>query len=153
MSVNPVRIGAIALFLIAAALFASSFMMDAGEPMYGDVSTVFVPRMFLIVWMVVAALIAVRADGSGEEDAPFANVAWGRLWTIIAIVAITSVAMIEIGFVFACIPAFIIFVTVLGYRRYGVTVVIGAVFVLVLWLLFLEVFRLPLPISPWFGTL
>jgi hypothetical protein len=153
MSVNPVRLGAVALFLIAAALFASSFMMDAGEPMYGDVSTLFVPRAFLIVWMVIAVLIAVKAGGDEAASDTFADVAWRRLWTIIAVVAITAFAMIEIGFVFATLPAFIVFVSLFGYRRFAITVIVGAGFVLVLWFLFLEVFRLPLPISPWFGTL
>jgi len=152
MSVNPVRIGAIALFLIAAILFASSFTMDAGEPMYGDVSTLFVPQMFLIVWMIIAALIAFKAGGDDADSDPFANVAWRRLWIIIAVVALAAIAMIEIGFVFAIVPAFILFVSLFGYRRYAVTAIVGVVFVLALWILFLEVFRLPLPISPWFGT-
>ena len=153
MSMNPVRIGALALFLVAALLFASSFAMDVGEPMFGDVSTVFVPRIFLIAWMVLAALIAIVAGRDGEADGVFAGVAWRRLWIIIAIVAVAAVAMMEIGFVFACLPAFIVFVAVFGYRRYGITIVVGALFVFALWALFLEVFRLPLPISPWFGTL
>ena len=138
------------LFLVAAFLFASTFSVKyAIEPLGGDVSTVFLPRVFLIIWMLLAVtMFAMDSKGFFKLDLP--DVAWGKLFAIVATSLLTAIGMLTIGFVFATIPGTWIFTWIFGYRKIVQLTLFSILLPISVWILFIEIFELPLPQSPWF---
>lgn len=138
------------LFLAAAAILATTFSERyAGEPLAGDVSTVFMPRAFLLAWMAFAALLFFRGPGAGA-DAAFPKVDWTRLGAVALVSLGTALAMLHAGFLIATVPGFWIFAWTCGYRRPVPLTLVSAALPLGVWFLFNDVFGLPLPGSPWF---
>ena len=141
------------LVAVALALFASTFSDEYDLPAFGgDVSTVFMPRVFLAVWIVLSGLafwetLAAPRDG-GEGDRP--KVALGQLLTVMAIAVATAVGMLTVGFLLALVPGFFLFCWAFGYRRVVPLAVISLLGPVGTWLLFIHLFELPLPQSPWF---
>lgn len=146
------RVYGAALFFLAALLFASSFSSDyAVEALFGDVSTVFVPRLFLIAWMAFAALVFARGfTGPDIEGLP--EVAWRRLGLVASVGVLTGLGMLTIGFLLSTVPGFFAFVWLYGYRRPVPLLLISLFLPLAIWLIFVQVFQLPLPQSPWFES-
>ncbi len=139
-----------ALFFAAAAIFATTFSEQyAGEPLGGDVSTVFMPRAFLIAWMAFAVLLFFRGPGTGS-DAGFPGVNWLRLGAVALVSLGTALAMLHAGFLIATVPGFWIFTWIYGYRKPVPLTVVSIALPLGVWFLFNDVFELPLPGSPWF---
>ena len=144
------RLYGAALFTLAALLFASTFASDyAVEAMFGDVSTVFVPRLFLAAWMVFAAFVFVSGFTKPEIKG-LPEVAWPRLAAVAGVAVVTGVGMLQVGFLLSTIPGFFAFTWLYGYRRPVPLVVVSILLPLAIWLLFVEVFQLPLPQSSWF---
>ena len=141
-----------ALFAVAALLFASTFSTRyAIESLGGDVSTVFLPRAFLIVWMIFAAAVfVIGAQGRYKLDFPDVN--WGRLTAISGVSLLTAAGMLTVGFLFATIPGLWIFTWIFGYRKPIQLTLFSIIFPITVWILFINVFELPLPKSPWFDT-
>lgn len=143
----------LALLLIAAGLFLSTFSNEYDIPSFGgDVSTVFVPRIYFIIWILLCLFSLWDSTNTNYEDKDGEETSFSvaRLCTIILIAAATSVAMLKLGFVIGLIPGFILFCWSFGYRRPLVLTVISVSGTLGIWLLFNNVFELPLPRSPWF---
>ena len=146
------RVYGAALFALAALLFASSFSSDyAVEALFGDVSTVFVPRLFLIAWMALAALVFQRGF-AGPEIEGLPEVAWRRLGLVASVGVLTGLGMLTIGFLLSTIPGLFAFVWFYGYRKPVPLALVSLLLPLTVWLIFVEVFQLPLPQSPWFDS-
>ena len=144
------RLYGAALFTLAALLFASTFAGDyAVEAMFGDVSTVFVPRLFLAAWMVFAAFL-FASGFTRPEIKGLPEVAWRRLAAVAGVAVITGVGMLQAGFLLSTVPGFFAFTWFYGYRKPLPLAIVSVLLPLAIWLLFVEVFQLPLPQSPWF---
>ncbi len=141
-----------ALFLVAALLFASTFSAQyADEPLGGDVSTVFLPRAYLIVWMFFAALVFVMGT-LGHYKLDFPAVEWGRLAAICLTGIVVAWAMLTVGFLIATIPGIWVFTWIFGYRKPVQLTIFSVAMPLSVWFLFIYVFELLLPSSPWFNS-
>ena len=146
----------ILLLVAGVGLFLSTFSSEYDIPAFsGDVGTVFVPRIYLILWVALSLLVLLQMRSSPEEEKREETLTFSaaRLCMIIGIAAATAVAMLTIGFVFGLIPGFILFCWAFGYRRPLVLILISVVGTLGIWVLFNSVFELPLPKSPWFNSL
>lgn len=146
------RIYGAALFLAAALLFLTTYSAEYQQGgQFGDVSTVFVPRIFLIAWMLFAAIQCI--GGFFREDAEaYPAVQWGKLGAVSAVAVLAAFAMLGAGFLIATIPGFFLFTWAFGYRRPVILAILSIVFPIGIWLLFIHVFKLPLPHSPWFDS-
>lgn len=143
------------LILLPAILFATTFSAEYDVATFGgDVSTVFVPRIFLIVWFGLAIWAMIdnfRATSDGNENAEGeSQPSLGRLLIIALITIITAVAMLYIGFVLAAIPGYFLFCWAFGYRKPIPLLIISIISVLTTWVIFNNVLELVLPHSPWF---
>lgn len=139
------------LFLIGATLFASTFSgeYDQGELFPGEVSTVFVPRIFLVAWMLFSALMIIERWAS-KSRFHWPAVDWPSLGIACALAALIGVAMLNVGFVLALVPGVFLFAWARGYRKLGVLAATSLLLPAAVWILFIDVFELALPRSPWF---
>ena len=147
--INKIEIAVSAVLLaVAAALFAVTFSDQFDVPTFGgDVGPAFAPRVYLLVWMGLAATTLVQAVRAGARDAVGANPR--KLLPVALIACATSYAMTEIGFVFATVPGFFLFCWAFGYRKPVLLVPLSVAGPLLIWAVFTFVFELPLPRSPW----
>ena len=147
------RIYGAALFLVAALLFATTYSAEYHQQggLFGDVNTVFVPRIFLIAWMLLAAIQCVGGFIRKDAEA-YPAVQWTKLGTVSAIAVLVAFAMLGAGFLLATIPGFFLFTWAFGYRRPVILAAVSVIFPIAIWLLFINVFKLPLPHSPWFDS-
>lgn len=141
------------LVLSAGALFVSTFSAtyDLGEPYGGDVTTVFVPRVFLILWMIFAVLMVVEEVVRGRAKLRL-NVDWTPLGLACLAAIVIAAAMLQFGFVLALVPGFFVFTWLLGYRRPVPLAIVSIAMPAVVWGVFIHFFELSLPQSPWFDV-
>lgn len=140
------------LFLVAALIFASTFSSQyAGEPLGGDVSTVFLPRAYLIAWMLFSALVFLMGFRRGQET-DYPNVDWVRLASLSLVCAVAAWAMLTVGFLIALIPSVWAFIWIFGYRKLLPVTIFSVAAPIFVWFLFIHVFELLLPSSPWFHS-
>ena len=138
-----------ALMLAGTGLFAMTFGDAFDVPTFGgDVGPAFAPRIFLSLWVVLAAFAlfnAMRSEAGASE-----RFFWGQLAAVVAISVATGWAMTEIGFVFSAIPGMALFLWVFRYRRPVTVSLLSIAVPLALWALFTHGFELLLPSSPSF---
>lgn len=140
------------LVLAGIGFFAMTFGEAFNVPTFGgDVGPAFVPRLFLIAWILLSAAVLVQALRGANTDAPATQL--GQMAAIIAIALATALAMTEIGFVFATVPGFALFCWAFRYRRIVPLAAISIGAPLVIWALFTFGFELLLPRSPWFHSI
>ena len=144
----------IVLLLLGIGLFISTFSEAYNiEPFMGDVGTVFMPRVYFIIWIVLSGVLLVlslKKVDTGEEHSD-ETFSFTRLFLIMLISGATAVAILRIGFVLGMIPGFFIFCWLFGYRRPVSLAIFSIAGTVIIWVLFNNVFELPLPRSPWFN--
>ena len=138
------------LLLVAGAGFLSMTFGEAFDvrTFGGDVGPAFAPRLFLVAWVVLAALAtvaALRRSAAGASD-----LRYGQLIGAVAVTTLTAFVMTKIGFLLAMVPGLIAFCMTFGYRRILPLVAVGVGAPVAVWALFTFGFELLLPRSPWF---
>ena len=114
----------------------------------GDVGPAFAPRLFLSVWVLLAALATVAAV---RRSAPEANdLRYGQLIAAVVVATLTAFAMTRVGFLLSMVPGLVAFCMCFGYRRILPLLAVGIGAPLTVWALFTFGFELLLPRSPWF---
>lgn len=139
-----------ALLLAGIGLFAMTLGGRFDAPTFGgDVGPAFAPRLFLIAWVLLAAIATAHALRSGEQasDRPV-NIK--QMTIAVFITVVTAYAITKIGFVFAAVPGLFFFSLAFGYRNFPVLVLVSLVTVPAIWAIFTFGFELLLPRSPWF---
>ncbi len=132
-------------FVAAAALFAHTYsdLYDTG-PLFGDVSTVFVPRILLglIAALSVALMVKGLLDRSGERLAP---INWRRLFLTFAAACLTTAGLWYLGFLIAM--PFGVFLTglAIGYPNRLILAAASIASTGVVWLMLGYVARVSLP--------
>ena len=153
MSLRFERAVFLILLVAAALLFASTFAAEYDTPSFGgDVSTVFTPRIFLGLVLVLSAAAFFGRRPAAEEESAGDGFRVARLLAVVAIVAIASLALPHAGFVLVMTPCLFLFCWTFGYRKIVTLSAISVLGVLAIWFLFNGVLELPLPRSPWFGA-
>lgn len=111
----------------------------------------FFPRILLLLWALLSAVIILRAlvSETEEVEAPL----WHRFVYAVALTAFYMLAMNYIGFLFASIPYTAAFMLVFGYRHRVIMPLVAVVFPTVTWWIFVFPLHIPLPVSPWFTRL
>jgi len=162
----------LALILVPTVLFITTFDEEYDVAAFaGDVSTVFVPQIFLLIWigLAVAAFFVSRQSFNQveESDAAVENElsdlpdnlgddsvepesSFLKLLLIMIISIVTAIAMLNFGFVLAVVPGFFLFCWQFGYRKPLPLLVISLTAVFATWYIFNSLLSLPLPRSPWF---
>ncbi|MEM7023707.1 MAG: tripartite tricarboxylate transporter TctB family protein [Pseudomonadota bacterium] len=143
----------VVLVIFAALMFASTFSSEYDVPSFGgDVSTVFVPRIYLVILLLLSVLALCTKDTTPPSEVE-TRASDRRLITVVAIAAATGFAMLYVGFVIATIPGFFLFCFAFGYRKLAWLVLFSILAPLVVWFLFNDLLELPLPRSPWFTVI
>jgi len=142
------------LLILPIFLFVSTYSDIYNVPSFGgDVSTVFVPRVYLVLWIVLSFLAFFTSRnslGESTEASSMDTFSFTKLLLSTIISVATAFAMVSFGFILATIPGFFLFCWTFGYRKLWVLIIISIVAPLALWFIFNNFLQLPLPRSPWF---
>ena len=146
---SPVnRISAALVALVAAAAFAGTFFFDPVPPGLPGLGAVEFPRLICLIILGLAALLALQEPGPPDPenvapDGP-ALAIWGCCLLFLPVMAL--VGLLGAGALFLVAAGWI-----WGERRIPLLVGVACGFTLVLWLVFVKVFRLTLPGGLVFG--
>ncbi|WP_237214212.1 tripartite tricarboxylate transporter TctB family protein [Falsiroseomonas oryziterrae] len=146
---NTNRISAALVALVAAAAFAGTFFFDPVPPGLPGLGAVEFPRLICVIILGLALLLALQEPGPPDPD----NVAPDRgalmIWAccLLFVPAMALFGMLGAGFLFLVTTGWI-----WGERRAALLLGVAGASTLVLWLVFVKVFRLTLPGGLLFGT-
>ena len=134
--------GAVSL-VIALALMAHTFsdQYDVNQ-LFGDVSTVFVPRALLVLWIICSAIIIAR-DNTGMEG--FNDIRWGPWGRVAGVLTATTAAVWAFGFLYVMPLGIFALGWAFGYRRWGWLALVSVAGPLTVWLILGVVAGVPLP--------
>lgn len=142
----------IVLLLLGIGLFLSTFSEAYDiEPFMGDVGTVFMPRVYFVIWIGLSITLLVQSFRRVDESDSDQAFSFSRLITIMLVSGATAVAILKFGFVLGMVPGFFIFCWLFGYRKPVTLAIFSIAGTVIIWVLFNNVFELPLPRSPWFN--
>lgn len=142
----------IVLLLVGIGLFISTFSEVYNiEPFMGDVGTVFMPRVYFVIWIALSIVLLFQSLRSSDDEEPDQVFSFSRLCIIMLVSGATAVAILKYGFVLGMIPGFFIFCWQFGYRKPFTLAAFSIAGTVIIWVLFNNVFELPLPRSPWFN--
>ncbi len=147
------QIVSVLLLVIPVILFGVTFSDDFDVFTFGgDVGPAFAPRVYFVVWFVLAIMACRYAFRPADETVPDTPEKFDlrQLYYVMAIAVATGYGMITIGFVFATVPGFFLFCWAFGYRKLVPLGIISVTGPLAIWALFTFGFQLILPKSPWF---
>lgn len=135
----------IVILATAAAMLAHTYsdIYDTG-PLFGDVSTVFVPRILLISICVLSAGLIARGALSHDDDT-LETMNWGRIAVTFAAASATTAGVWYFGY-FLAMPVGI-FVTglAIGYRNWIVLALAGVIGTATVWITLGYLARVSLP--------
>lgn len=117
----------------------------------GDVGTVFMPRVYFVIWIGLSITLLVQSFRRVYESDSDQAFSFSRLITIMLVSGATAVAILKFGFVLGMVPGFFIFCWLFGYRKPVTLAMFSIAGTVMIWVLFNNVFELPLPRSPWFN--
>ena len=142
------------LLILPIFLLVQTFSDEFDVPTFGgDVGPTFAPRVYFIVWILLAGIAVFTAWRSQEADPSETSgtIRLGQLLSVMVIGTGTAIAMINVGFLFATIPGFFLFCLAFGYRNYITLLILSILGPIIIWAMFTFVFELLLPKSPWFN--
>ncbi len=130
-------------FAIALALFFHTFSERYEfNHLFGDVSTVLVPRVLLISWMALSLLLVVKDRMS---LAVFGGVNWPRLALVSVLSVATTVALWLFGFLAVMPVGLFLLGWAFGYRRWLILAMVSIVGPLAVWLILDKLAAVSLP--------
>ena len=118
------------------------------DPLFDDVSTVYFPRMILILWVALSAILLVnglRGRGSEEDRARLMAVGLPRLFVVLAVIIASALVLWLTGLLIGG-PILMVAVGVaLGYRRWVILVPVSIVLPITFWFALGKIARISLP--------
>jgi hypothetical protein len=116
--------------------------------LFGDVSTVFFPRIILIMWVLLSGILianGLRGRGNSEDHARFKAVDIGRFLLVLVVIVVAAIVLWLIGLLIGG-PLMMIAVGLsLGYRRLVLLVPVSVTIPVIIWFALGEVARISLP--------
>lgn len=106
----------------------------------------FLSRILLVIWVVLAALITVTDLKKKERIIP--TIRWHTLLPVILLLAVAIVVMPLVGFIPVSFIFFIAYAFVTGYRRLSFLIPISVVFTGATWYIFNFLLEIQLPTVP-----
>ena len=116
--------------------------------LFGDVSTVFFPRIILILWIGLSSILIARGllgRGSEEDRSRVASVGLSRLLLVLAAVFASAILLWLAGILVGGAISMIAVGLALGYRRWLVLVLASAALPLIIHYALGHVARISLP--------
>ena len=118
------------------------------DSLFDDVSTVYFPRMILILWVALSATLIVnglRGRGSEEDRARLMAVGLPRLFVVLAVIIASALVLWLTGLLIGG-PILMVAVGVaLGYRRWVILVPVSIVLPITFWFALGKIARISLP--------
>jgi len=111
---------------------------------------VFFPRILLGLMLVLS--LAVVFEGRNEQQSPISR---KQLITVVLTLGVTAAYIYSItaaGFLISTIACTLILPGLLGYRNWKMVLAVSAVYPVSVWYLFDRIFKIILPVSPWFDS-
>ena len=137
------------LLLLALSLLVHTYSDEyEGMGIGAEFGPMFYPRILLWMWIGIPGLLVVTSV-VGKTKAPAAQ-KWGRLFGMFALVALCTLLLTQIGFLFSILLFSLSSSWFMGYRKPLGLVLSGIVFPVATWYLFHEILLIRLPVSPWF---
>ena len=147
-SSNANRISVALVALVAGAAFAATWLFDPVPPGLPGLGAVEFPRLVCVTILALALLLALQEPGPPDPD----NVAPDRGALAIWGCCLLFLPAMALGGMLAAAALFMVAAGwIWGERRLPLLLGVAAGFVLVLWLVFVKVFRLTLPGGLLFG--
>ncbi|WP_167512316.1 tripartite tricarboxylate transporter TctB family protein [Oceanidesulfovibrio marinus] len=134
-------------------LLGVAFMIHTFDSAYkvmgigAQVSPIFYPRILLTAWLLLSVGILIEAafkKGKSSKD-----YSWKNALLMFLLIGLCVAAMEYIGFLLSTVAFFFASCLIFGYGRYSVLLPVGIIFPVALWLIFVEVLKIPLPTSMW----
>lgn len=116
--------------------------------LFGDVSTVFFPRVILILWVGLSAILIVkgyRGSGSAEDRARVISVGIPRLLLVLAAIVASAVVLWMTGLLVGGPLSMIAIGLALGYRRLVFLVPVSIALPVIIWFALGEIAKISLP--------
>lgn len=140
--------GLVLLIIGGGLLFHTSNDRYDFELLFGDVSTVFFPRVILIMWMGLSGILIVsglRGLGSAEDRDRLVSVGMPRLlWTLAVIVA-SALVLWLVGLLAGGAILMIAVGIALGYHRWAILIPVSLALPVATWFALGHVARISLP--------
>lgn len=111
---------------------------------------VFYPR-FVLAAMLLFSLLVIQS-GVGKRPDAISTKSFLTVLSVIAVSGMYIASIITMGFLMPTIAFSIVLPILLGYRNWKITVVVGAIYPVVVWYVFQKIFLIVLPTSPWFDA-
>lgn len=144
-----------ALFAVGGWLFLHTFSDRYDfDLLFGDVSTVFFPRIVLILWMGLSAILIVnglRGRGDGEDRERVLSVGIPRLVLVFAVTVAAAVVLWLAGLLIGGTALMIAVGLALGYRRLILLVPVSLAVPAAIWFALGHVARISLPAGVLWG--
>ncbi len=146
---NPNHASAAAVALVALAGFAGTYWFDPVPPGLPGLGAVEFPRLICLVLLALAGLLALKqSDPPSEEDAPRIT---AHAWAVFGLCALFLPAMEVAGMLGASALFLVAAGRIWGERRWPLLLLSAAGVTAALWLVFVQAFRLKLPLG-WLGS-
>lgn len=141
----------VALLIIGGGLLLHTFNQRYDfDLLFGDVSTVFFPRIVLILWMLLSCILianGLRGRGNPEDHARLKAVDIGRFLLVLIVIIISVVVLWLTGLLIGGPLMMIAVGLALGYRRLALLVPVSVAMPLIIWFALGKVARISLPMG------
>ena len=116
--------------------------------LFGDVSTVFFPRIILVLWILLSAILianGLRRRGSEQDHQRVMAVKLTGLFSVLAVIIASALAVWLAGLLLGGAVSMIALGAALGYRRWSVLVPVSVVFPVIVHFALGHVAKISLP--------
>ena len=116
--------------------------------LFGDVSTVFFPRIILILWIALSAILIVnglRRRGSQQDHQRVMAVGLTGLFSVLAMIVASALAVWLSGLLIGGAVSMVAVGVALGYRRWVILIPVSVVFPVVVYFALGHVAKISLP--------
>ncbi len=134
------------LVMLAAGLFLLHTAIASPWEGPTEEDPMFLARILLVIWVLLAALITVSDLRKKESILP--PIRWSTLLPVMLLLACAAVLMPVVGFIPVCLAFFPAYAFVTGYRKLRLLLPLSAVFTAVTWYVFQFLLEIQLPPIP-----
>lgn len=119
--------------------------------------TMFFPRLLLVVWLVLSAVLAIKGvvglrrgtAGTGIDESGSPHLRITVMAISFVIVAVGAWLIPTIGFVPAMVGTMLATAALLGWRRHLILIAVSVFWPIAIWYIFTTWLRFPLPETSW----
>ena len=137
----------IGLLLFSALYFERSFAISTG--LASDrLGPQFFPRLLAVLLALLSVALVVRAASGRSDTTPLPTVRFGRLIAVLALCAGWTLLLPRVGFLIVTPPLVGAVIWILGLRRWRTIIAVSLGVTLALYLVFVQLLTVLLPLGP-----